>query len=662
MEQLPMDAFSQNQNSAVQTPEALLAELDALVAVKQLRRLDAAFARFLLQQGASCEIACLGALVSFALSQGHSCLPLAWLHVPGQLSVEAVQLAHKWLGDAEHLQTSGLPLDGPLNNSVDNYLGDGSQLTPLVLQHNAVYLYRYFAYERDVAAQLIHRAGGVTFDPESLSTELDALFPTDEHATDADWQKLAAYIAVTHRLGVISGGPGTGKTTTVIKLLALLVTQASDQTNAAGSTLNIKLAAPTGKAAARLSESITGAKAKLGLTDDVAQAIPDEASTLHRLLGVIPNSHEFRHHAGNPLHLDVLVVDEASMVDLSMMARLLDALPVNARLILLGDRDQLASVEAGSVLADLCMGAQACHYSQSLFDALSRLSPAGSVQEVAQAAQSALVNSTAVTQTLLTDSVAFLRKSYRFDEKSGIGVLANAVNRGEAKAVSASLRNGFEDIDHLPLSSMSYETMVSACAKAYNDYLETVNSLQATPESMLAAFSGVQLLCALREGPYGVAGLNREIEAHQRKQNRIKSAGIWYAGRPVIITRNEPNLDLYNGDIGIALPSASGDSFDVWFEAKGGVRSVLASRLPEHETVFAMTIHKSQGSEFGHVLMVLPPKDTPVLTRELVYTGITRAKRVITLLADERVLIHAARRLTERASNLAQRLCEKGAS
>ncbi|MGB0733749.1 MAG: AAA family ATPase, partial [Pontibacterium sp.] len=284
---------------------SLLAILDSLAQSKKIRRLDASFARFLKQQGADDKIACLGAVTSFALGQGHSCFPLAWLTKESLLGRELCQL----VGDVL------LPFDLEPDQ---HFISTGEIASPLVIEHHSVYLYRYYHYERTLAQRLLALTANIDVDLSKLHRDLDQIFPTVDASTETDWQKLAAYVALTHQLAVISGGPGTGKTTTVIKLLALLIGQLGSSDEPI-----IKLTAPTGKAAARLSESISAALVRMNLPQPLQQAIPSEASTLHRLLGVIPNSHEFRHNASNPLHLDVLVVDEASMVDLPLMSRLL---------------------------------------------------------------------------------------------------------------------------------------------------------------------------------------------------------------------------------------------------------------------------------------------------------------------------------------------------
>lgn len=493
--------------------------------------------------------------------------------------------------------------------------------------------------------------------------ELERLVP---EAFCLNWQKVAAAVALTRRFAVISGGPGTGKTTTVTKLLAALVEQALAQLDDGGLMPTIKLVAPTGKAAARLTESIGKAVAELPLDPLIKKHIPTESSTLHRLLGAIPNRAEFRHHRHNHLHVDILVVDEASMVDLPMMFKLLDALPPHARLILLGDKDQLSSVEAGAVLGDIC-SFNDYGFSQAQSKSLAQLTGYQTL------ASSRVENS---IDAPICDSLCMLQKSYRFDARSGIGQLAKAINTGKAQQVESVLTKGFNDIQHYPLSADNYNQMITTLVANYRHYLDRIShnkvdevtDKRETQEqkalAVLALFSQCRLLCAIREGDFGVTGLNQRIETRLAARRLIQTTDeLWYVGRPVMVIRNDHGLGLYNGDIGICMmdDSESEPRLKVYFELPdGSVKSVLPSRVPEHETAYAMTIHKSQGSEFELTVMILPPDFSPILTRELIYTGVTRAKKELMLFADLSVLKRGIKIKTERVSGLVQRLKVKG--
>lgn len=450
---------------------------------------------------------------------------------------------------------------------------------------------------------------------------------------------------------------------------------------ATGAPLRLSLAAPTGKAAARLTESISGQVASLAVDEAVRQQIPSNVTTLHRLLGSRPDSRHFRHDGGNPLPLDVLVVDEASMIDLEMMANLLDALPAHARLILLGDKDQLASVEAGAVLGDLCRDAEIGGYSAATCAWLhDNTGERLGYQMLAPGDQA------------LAQHIVMLRYSRRFAGASGIGRLALAVNDGDAKVARATLTEGSESLHVLSLSGEQDRALEQLLLDGlpgdderpigYAHFLELMReerpTLDAAPEAwdiwagkVLKAFDQFQLLCAVRKGPWGVEVLNERIAHALQSRGLLEQDHGWYEGRPVLVTRNDYSLGLMNGDIGIVLrlpepPDSPGalprQVLRVVFprnDGSGALRYILPSRLSAVETVFAMTVHKSQGSEFAHCALILPDVLNPVLTKELVYTGITRARHWFSLVESHAgVFEQAVQRRVERRSGLREALVD----
>ncbi|HGM5493004.1 TPA: exodeoxyribonuclease V subunit alpha [Serratia fonticola] len=608
--------------------------LHQALALGALRPLDVQFAQVVANEDEP-DILLAAACLSAEAGAGHVCLLLEQLLPENLFDGRQPELAMAaW-------QACGQPDVAIWQQrlATSPAISDGSTATPMVLQQQRLYLQRMWQSEGEVATFISSDSVPEALEEVQLRTILDRLF--GEATDETDWQKIAAAVAATRRIAIISGGPGTGKTTTVAKLLAALV-QLAD-----GERLRIQLAAPTGKAAARLTESLGSASRRLALTPEQRALFPTEAATLHRLLGAQPNSQRMRYHRGNPLHLDVLVVDEASMVDLPMMARLIAALPPKARVIFLGDRDQLASVEAGAVLGDICRFAEQ-GYSEARAAQLARLTGCPLQGQPAQA------------EAAVRDSLCLLRKSYRFDANSGIGQLALAVNAGDSKRALAALKGRYADVAGYPLQETEdYQQLLDSCVVGYRDYLRLVaEGAEAT--AILDAFGRFQLLCALREGPFGVAGLNERIETGLQRAGLIRRnpgpAGRWYLGRPVMIGRNDSALGLFNGDIGIALPGDGGE-LRVHFQLPdGSIKSVQPSRLPAHETAYAMTVHKSQGSEFDHTVLVLPNHFLPVLTRELVYTAITRARQRLSLYAVDKVLVSAIRTPTQRRSGLVERL------
>lgn len=657
----------------------LLQLLDRWVERGWLRALDRAFVSFLEERapGSDPLLLLAAALASHQLGHGHVCLDLQQtlaepdfaLSLPpeGDALTGPLLLPSQLLADLDlrtwlqRIAASTLVADGD---------APGQQARPLVLSGQRLYLRRYWSYERQIDQTLRLRLSQSEAAPADLPARLAQLFDGGALPGQVDWQKLACALATRAGFSIITGGPGTGKTTTVVRLLALLQAPAVEQ----GRPLRIRLAAPTGKAAARLTESIGQQVERLQVTAQVRGHIPTDVSTVHRLLGSRPGSRHFRHHAGNPLPLDVLVVDEASMIDLEMMANLLQALPPKARLILLGDKDQLASVEAGAVLGDLCRDAEEGRYSpatQAWLEQIGGQSLAASGLEQGDAQRNPLAQ-----------QVVMLRFSRRFGEGSGIGQLARLVNRQQAQAARDVLSMPPADVFGLALRNEQDKALDrlildgldrgSEGPQGYRSYLRTIGRHRPAPGTafddprweqwaakVLHSFEDFQLLCAVRKGPWGVEGLNERVARVLHNAGLIDNQQLWYEGRPVLVTRNDYGLGLMNGDIGIALrlPDEQGQALlRVAFprnDGGTGVRFVLPSRLNEVETVYAMTVHKSQGSEFSHTALVLPDALNPVLTKELVYTGITRAKHCFSLVEPRQgVFEEAVLRKVRRISGL----------
>lgn len=591
----------------------------------ELTYIDRHFADFICREAGkpSPALRLVASLASNAVGDGNICLDLAGI-AGRDVRVDGDNHALPSLGEVRgYLQ--GLPV-----------VGRPGEFRPLVLDDaDRLYLYRYWNYERDLAEVILHKAASTIdgIDETVIADGLRRLFPGSGGETD--WQKVAALAAVRKRFTVISGGPGTGKTSTVVKILALLLEQAGE------TPLRFALAAPTGKAAARLKESIRLMKEKLDCGDDVKARIPDEVTTIHRLLGAVGNSIRFRHSRENPLPHDAVIVDEASMVSLPLMAKLATALKPEARLILLGDRDQLASVEAGAVLGDICGG--------------SRLEPfSGEFSAFAAKVAGETVPAGAGKKSLppLADSLVVLKKNYRFGEASGIGEVSRAVNAGDwVQSVSLLGEGAGKDISmrSLPKAADLIKSLSGEVIEGYGRYLAAE-----TPGEALAAFDTFRILCAVRQGMHGVAGINRLVEEILAEKGLIEPRNRWYTGRPVMVTANDYGLKLFNGDVGLVLPDPEleGETRVFFPATDGGVRSFSPIRLPAHETVYAMTVHKSQGSEFERVLLMLQESDSQVLSRELVYTGITRAKAYVDIWGSEEVFRTAVSRQIQRTSGL----------
>lgn len=624
----------------------LLARLDLWIRDGWMRPLEKALVMLLLEQheDANDTVLLLAALTSQQLGQGDICLDLEQaVAKPQQLfpHITARQDGDsplRWLAQQSFADLSAALRQSPLVDS-DGHASE----RPLVLDSNLLYLRRHYNAEQQVAEQVQARLLQPVVVPEDLGARLATLFPPQSDGA-TDWQKVACALAARSNLTLITGGPGTGKTTTVVRLLGLLQAVAMETR---GQPLRIRLAAPTGKAAARLKTSISNAIEKLPLAESVRASIPAEVSTLHKLLGSRPDSRRFRHHRHNPLHADLVVVDEASMMDLEMAASLLDALRPDTRLILIGDKDQLASVEAGAVLGNLCQGADQGGYHTSTLEWLQQHTGED-------------ISALAGNGSLLAQHTAMLRTSHRFRADSGIGSLARAVNSGDKEAIERVWQASFSDLERLLLKDDNDAALLARCVDGYRHYLSLVPAANASEEqagAILQAYEHFQVLCAVRDGAHGVSGLNQRIARSLHQAGLIARSEGWYPGRPVIMTRNDYSLGLMNGDIGITLNTGTVEAprLRVAFRLSDGrLRLILPSRLDGAESVYAMTVHKSQGSEFHHALLVLPDQG-PGVSRELLYTAITRARQHFTLCGSAAALDLPARP-TERASGLARRV------
>ncbi|KLR59944.1 DNA helicase/exodeoxyribonuclease V, alpha subunit [Actinobacteria bacterium IMCC26207] len=537
------------------------------------------------------------------------------------------------------------------DSASDSSIDLATQLQPLVVEDGRLYLTRFWSLERYVAADLLHRSQAATVEEEEQTS--DGVLPSEEFAAaevtrlfqesggPVDNDQLQASLAGVHRnFVVISGGPGTGKTTTVATFLAGLVSSmqppagsGSNSTNQA--TQRIALAAPTGKAAARMTEAIRKAINNLGgaLDPEVAKELGElDASTIHRLLGASPGT-GFRHNPSNPLPHDIVIVDEVSMVSLSLMAHLLAAIRPDAKVVLVGDPYQLASIEAGAVLGDIVgIG-----------------SGGGAVAGTAPPAA-------------IAESVRVLTTVHRQGKDSGILKLAECIRQGDADGAMEILKGANEDViwvdptnpDHKGEKIQAEQDLKHAATKV----VRAAQGENAEIEKALEAILSVKVLSALRRGPTGVDHWNQLVENYLRSED-LKGYSDWYAGRPVMVTKNDYLNGVFNGDVGVAIAKEDlnrDDRFQVWFERAEGNQMVEATRLDQIATQWAMSIHKSQGSEFEHVVVSMPPPPSRILTRELLYTAVTRAKEKLTIVATEESITEAIKREVARSSGLAARL------
>ncbi|MGW8160641.1 MAG: exodeoxyribonuclease V subunit alpha, partial [Desulfobulbales bacterium] len=624
----------------------ILQELQPILANQELfLSLDRHFAMFIgrIAQKHSAAAAMAGALVSRRTGEGNICLDLA-----------------EYAGKSLHPDLPGKPGSSPFvcpplavwekQLMQSGVVGHGEGDTPLVLDGTSrLYLRRYWQYENFIIRFIRQR--GMSLLPDlnitRLRADLKQLF-SPRSAPETDWQQVAAIAAVSRPFTVISGGPGTGKTTTVAKILALLQGQRNTT-----KPLRILLGAPTGKAASRLQQAIAAS----GAAENRKESLP--ARTLHRMLGAIPDSPYFLYNEKNPLPAEVIIIDEVSMVDLPLLAKLMQAVPATARLILLGDRNQLASVQPGSVLGDIRRAEVMTSFSHEFRYLVATVTGNYSVLASASGLPAA--------PPPLEDSFVELIENYRFNPQSDIARLSMAVQKGdgeEALDILLYAADGSIGWSELPdPAALGRKLQTTPGVSQFEALQQAVD-----PDSCFDLLNDFRILCALRGGPYGMERINgilehllapgmpeRSTEYYPKPAEREHISPVV---RPVMVTRNDYNLQLFNGDVGIMLPDRENqDSLRTFFPADNGtLRHIAPSLLPGHETVFAMTVHKSQGSEFNRVLLILPDQDSPLLTRELLYTAITRARGKVDIWSNKAIFTAAVERRIRRTSGLTQGL------
>ena len=509
---------------------------------------------------------------------------------------------------------------------------------PFVLENKRLYLQRYFHYENTVFERINTLVENEKNSSEQYKEELLSLKEfvknpyQSAHAEKTDWQLVAAISSILNQFTIVTGGPGTGKTTTVALILSLLFRIRPN--------IKIALAAPTGKAAARMAESLKNeiSSDKFQVDDEIKQkCLQIEPHTIHRLLGSQRKSIYFKHHAENPLPYDLIIIDESSMLDVALFSKLLDAIADTSKVILLGDKNQLSSVEVGSLFGDLCsVNPRLNLLSKDKADYFRRFGVQLQQENVSE------------PKNILSEHIIELKESHRFSSIGGIGQLSKAIIENQYAIVETFYDNADNEVEMYEVLS---EKHLKEIVRIYKDYIEEEDILVA-----LSKFKKLRILCAVKEGEEGVFAMNRKIESILKSQGLLNIDSDFYINRPVIINSNNYELGLFNGDIGIIREDKKGVK-RVYFEAENeSVKSVLATFLDHVDTVFAMTIHKSQGSEFDYVLVVLPKRGVPILTRELLYTAVTRAKKKVIIQGSQEVVNVSCEKQAKRGSGIASRV------
>lgn len=613
----------------------------------EIRPIDFAFAEFICQQYSQ-ESSILGEMAAYLSAQSglqHVCVSIEDMH---RNFVDAFATLNELKAFAHRSAAIACLPD-------NTHRVEGVQNHPIVYQGNAFYLQRYWVYETNLIQSLSWLTKDRSFQQsQAIQPILAELFPDVLHAgsqnnDELDWQKIAVAVAALNPVAFITGGPGTGKTTTVVKLIALMRALKKQQSER---DMMIKLAAPTGKAAARLSESISATAQYL--PTHLSKGLDIRCTTLHRLLGTHYQSIHFEHHQQNPIHADLIVLDEASMIDLPMMSKFFAAVPEGCKVVLLGDSEQLASVEVGTVLNDICALSQRIKPSSAFIEHLSQITYYDTARLTMGFGKSL---NQGHDGSGLVNGITRLHKSHRFDANSGIGRLAQAIKTKDSRSAMALL-NSSNTTNLQWFKNDEPEYLVKDVIPMLTEYCQKVISGEL--KQAFGVLKKQQVLCSHKLGRWGVDNINRRFEFELAKRSLLTLDTGAYPGKPIMIARNSPAQDLFNGDIGIIAYDPHNESLlKAWFETSdGGLRGILLNQLPEHDTVFAMTVHKSQGSEFDKVVLCLPHEKgrQSHLTRSLLYTGLTRSKVELTLFASEEAVKTAISAEVKRGSGLADRL------
>lgn len=592
--------------------------LEALRSQEIIGLFEVEFVRFLLevQPDEKKEVLLAAAACIQAQQNGHVCLDIqAWDHA---YLFEDPKSEIKITGDLKQSWLAAL-LESRLVSA-------GDELKPLVLEDKRLYLHRLWKYEEELSGWLKNKSEKFYPEPNEVKPILQNILKPSPDLFETNWQHVAVCLSFLKDLLVISGGPGTGKTFTVLNIVAVHAMVHSNK------ELRIALAAPTGKAARRLAESIESGKGSLPESISSVITIPDTALTVHKLLGSDFSGNRFKYNEENKLPYDIVVIDEASMLDITMWVRLIRAIGENTKLVVLGDKDQLASVEAGSILGDLCQGENS--FSEKIAATISEMS--GIPVPVAKSKPS------------INDSVVFLTKSYRFGADSGIGQFALAVNNADAeKAIRLLKDSKYPNLNWVDSSSEPLQEIIQKFAIDHYQYYSGEEE-----NKRLISSNRKKILCALRRGRSGVEQINREAERLIRRKKGILDSTEWYDGRIVMATRNDSILKIRNGEIGICKFK---EEPTIKFEGEYA-KEISATRLKEYEPAYAITIHKSQGSEFDEVAIILPSEVNSILSKEILYTAVTRARQNTLIIANEEIIRKTIQRSVSRNSGVRQKV------
>ncbi|WP_284443117.1 exodeoxyribonuclease V subunit alpha [Buchnera aphidicola] len=581
------------------------------VKLKIIRPIDFYFSQFIAQKNTI--IMLVAACVSYESTKGHIFLPVQYFEKNCFFSSFNKTFTKK----------ISIILEKKINWSFELLkhisVGNGSIPTPLVLYKKKIYLYKMWKAENNIFKFFYTNKNKNKIDRKKCSKILDNLFP----GKSINFQKIAVALTLINHITFIVGGPGTGKTTTILKIIIALIKSSSKP-------IKIQLSAPTGKATTRLNKIMKNNIFDLYFSEKEKYSLPSRAKTIHQLLGIQKISQNSFFNKNNLLDLDILIIDEISMVDILMMEKILCAVSKNTKLIFIGDQNQLCPIESGSILREICYYANNGYSLKTIVD----------IKKLTQYKLQKKINK---KTTFISNSICVLKKNYRFDKSSGIDILSNAICNKKIKIIENLFNNSIKNVFFYEHNSVQkYKKMIENITSNYKNFWDKIYK-KATIKEIIESFQDYQVLCVLHDGLFGVNFLNKKLEENMHKKNIIKYFYIneqeWYVGKPIMISNNNKYLDVFNGDIGITNFSKSGVLQVSFLKENNTINNIPAKILSNYKTAWAITVHKSQGSEFINTALILPNFNSYMLNKDILYTGITRSRKILSIFSDKEVFM-----------------------
>ncbi len=605
--------------------------LKKAVRIKILRPIDLYFSQFIAQK--NIIIMLVAACISYELRQGNIFLPMEYFEKNNFFSSVNKNFIKKIL------TILGAKINWSRELLRHSSVSDGSILTPLVLFKKKIYLYKMWKSEGNILSFLKNKNKNIKINQKKCLKILDDLFPEQVK----NIQKIAVALSLISNVSFIIGGPGTGKTTVILKIIIALIKNSK-------LPIKIQLSAPTGKATARLTEIIKNDIFNIYLSEKEKKYLPSHAVTIHKLLGIQKISQNSFFNKNNLLDLDVLIIDETSMIDILMMEKIFFSISKNAKLIFMGDHNQLCPIEAGSILRDICYYSHNGHDSETL-SILTKLTK-----------YNILKKNNKKIANFISNRICVLNKNYRFNKNSGIYLLSNAICNNKQEIIQSVFKNAIKNVFfHETNSIKKYKKMIENIVLNYKNFWEKI-SKKAKIKEIIETFKNYQVLCILYDGLFGVNILNQQLEGNMHKKNMIKYFYIdnqeWYIGKPIMMTHNNEYLELHNGDIGIVNINKKGSLQVSFLKEKNILNDIPINILRNYETAWVTTVHKAQGSEFINTALILPNFYSHILNKDILYTGVTRSRKTLNIFSKKEIFMKTFLKNTYTKNSLIERISD----